>query len=219
MKRIRNLTVGGLITTMVLMIAFTSGAFGAANPSVLSPAARVQGLTLGQWHAEMWRVSLAIPASQDLGPYCYLGQIGNVGIGVSYSEIGSSECEMPVGMILYVLVIGSECSTGEPPPFYGGNEAELKACATSFISSNLQASVDGIPVQNIEKYAALSPLYQFTLPADNIVGIPAGTYDSVAYNTGFLLAPLSPGEHVVHVHSELPSYEWVYDWTYYITVK
>lgn len=224
MNKIRYILVSGLIVAMLLMTAFVISASSNANPAVMPPSARVQGLTLGEWQVEQWRADFAIPASQHpaLGnpwPNCYLERIGNVGLGVSYFESGSSECEMPAGMMLYVLVIGSECSTGEPPPFYGGNEAELIACALNFIPGNLQASVDGIPVRNIEKYTVLSPLYQFTLPEDNIMGIAAGTYDSVAYTTGFLLAPLSPGEHVVKVHGEFPSDDWIYDWTYYITVE
>jgi hypothetical protein len=121
-------------------------------------------------------------------------------------------------MMLYVPVVGTECSTVEAPPFYGGNEQELTACALGFPPSNLQASVDGLPVKNLESYTSLSPLYQLDLPEGNLLGVPAGSYDSVAYTTGFIVTPLSRGEHTIHVHGELGGGAYIYDWTYLITI-
>jgi len=223
MKITRILTVSLVITSMLLMTISIPGAQAAANPGVLPPTARVQGQALGEWGAELWRAILAIPTSQNpiIGnpwPTCYLERIGNVGISVTYGFSGSSECDMPVGMTLFVAVVGSECSTAEQPPYYGGNEEELQACVLQFVPENLEASVDGIPVRNIGDYTALSSLYQFELPAENILGAPAGSYDSVAYTTGFLLTPLSPGDHTIHVHGEIPNGGFVYDWIYQITV-
>ncbi len=223
MKITRIFSVSILIVSMFLLSAYAPPAQANANPAVLPPTARVEGMTLGDLGAKLWQAIFAIPADQNpllghLWPDCYLERIGNVGIGVGYGSSGSGACEMPVGMILYVPVVGSECSTAEPPPFYGGNEEELRACVLQFTPANMQASIDGIPVKNLDRYTALSPLYQFTLPENNVLGAPAGTYDSVAYQTGFVLAPLSPGEHVVHVYGEVPIFGFVYDWVYYITV-
>jgi hypothetical protein len=223
MKITRIFTVTLLIASMLLLTLSTSGAQAKEHPGVLPPTAKVQGLTLGEWGADLWRATFAIPASQHPGlgfPWsnCYLKQIGNVGLGVAYFYSGSSECEMPTGMMLYVPVVGSECSNIEEPTI-GGSEEELRACALNLAHDNLEASIDGIPIRNIENYTVLSPLYQFSVPEDNILGAPAGTYNSVAYTTGFLLTPLSPGEHTVHVHGEIPNGGgFVYDWIYQITV-
>jgi hypothetical protein len=223
MKITRVLSVSIMIVSMLFMSFSMPTAQASANPAVLPPSAKVEGLTLGDWGAKLWQALFAIPADQNplaghLWSTCYLDRIGNVGVGVGYGSSGSVDCEMPMGMTLFVPVVGSECSTAEPPPFYGGNEAELRACAIQFAPANLEASIDGIPVRNIEKYTAVSPLYQFTLPENNILGAPAGTYESISYQTGFLLAPLSSGEHVVHVYGEVPFVGFVYDWVYNITV-
>ncbi len=212
-----------LIAALVFMTVSNPTAQGAANPAVLPPTARVQGMSLGQWAAEFLRIFYEIPAAQHpaLGypwPNCYLERIGNVGLGVSYFNSGSSDCQMPVGMVLYVPVVGGECSTAELPPFYGANYEELRACILKFVFVNVQASVDGTPVRNIEAYAPLTPLYQLDLPDGNVWGAPAGTYFSVGHQYGFLLAPLSPGKHTIHVHGEVPDFDFVYDWVYHITV-
>ncbi len=224
MRAIKVLMISVLLATLLLINVPVQGARSAANPSVLPPTARVQGKTLGEWGAEQWRVEFGIPASVNpaLGnpwPTCYFDRIGNVAIGVGYAFSGESECEMPAGMFLYVIVIGTECSTAEPPPFYGANEEELRACAQTMAAfENIEADVDGVAIHNIEEYRAISPLYQFTLPSDNFLGALAGTYDSVAENIAFMLAPMSPGEHTIHVHGEIPTFGFFYDWVYNITV-
>ncbi len=221
MKRIRILTIGVMLASMLFMSLSTPRALGSVNPGVLPPDASVQGMTLGQWNAEVFRATYAIPASQHPGlgypwPNCYLERIGNVGIGVGYWNNGSHECEMPVGMMLYMTVIGAECSTIEPPPFYGGNEEELRACALTYSPRNLEASIDGIRVRNLEEYTALTPLYQIDLPEGNVLGVLPGTYDSIGYSTGFLLAPLSPGEHTIIISGELNDFGITLE--YHITV-
>ena len=223
MKKSRVLSASVLIAALLFMTVSIPTVQGETNPAVLPPTARVQGMTLGEWGAEFFRFFFEIPASQHpaLGypwPNCYLERIGNVGLGVTYFNSGSSECQMPAGMILYVPVVGGECSSAELPPFYGANEEELRACVMKFVYVNVQASVDGTPVRNIEAYAALTPLYQLDLPDGNVWGAPAGTYISVGKEYGFLLAPLSPGNHTIHVHGEVPDFDFVYDWVYHVTV-
>ncbi len=224
MRMLKVLTISVLVATLLLIYVPVQGALGAANPGVLPPTARVQGMTLGEWGAEQWRSEFGIPVSENpaLGnpwPTCYFGRIGNVALGVGYVFSGSSECELPAGVFLYVIVIGTECSTAEPPPFYGGNEAELRACLQTMAAfKNMTADVDGVTIQNIEQYRARSPLYQFTLPDNNLLGADAGTYNSVAENVAFMLAPMSPGEHTIHVHGEIQDGSFNYDWVYHITV-
>ncbi len=224
MKSIKVLMISVLLASLLLINVPVQGARSAADPAVLPPTARVQGMTLGEWGAEQWRAEFGIPASENpaLGnpwPTCYFDRIGNVGLGVGYVFSGSSECEIPAGMFLYVIVIGTECSTAEPPPFYGANEEELRACAQTMAAfTNMEADVDGVAIQNIENYRAISPLYQFDVPDGNLLGAPAGTYESVAENIAFMLAPLSPGEHTIHVHGEIPTLGFFYDWVYHITV-
>ena len=226
MKRTRILYIGVLIFALFATSFRTPIALGSANPGVLPPQARIKGLSLADWTVREYKAWLEIPASQHpaLGyPWssCYLDHIGNVGLGVPYFESGSSECTLPAGMFLYVTVVGSECSNAEAPPFYGGNEEELRECALTFVPHNLQASVDGIPIKNIGDYTTLSPLYQLNLPDDNILGAPAGTYNSIAYSTGFILTPMSVGKHVVDVFGEIyldGESIFTYNWTYNITV-
>jgi hypothetical protein len=207
MKITRILTVGMMIASILLMTVSISSAQGSVKPAVLPPTASVQGRTLGEWHGLFSQQYFSIPEAENPylhpGPNCYFARIGNVGLAPAGFESGSSDCQMPVGMMLYVLVVGSECSTVELPTI-GGDEKELRACALNFVPDNLEAFIDGNSVRNIGEYTALSPLYELTLLEGNLFRVPPGTADSVAFATGFLLTPLSPGEHTVHVHGEIP---------------
>jgi len=220
MKRLRVCLA--LTLAMLLVTVSVASAGGNANPGVLPPNSRVQGLTYGEWSARLMQSVFGLPLSENPAagaPWtgCYLERVGNVGLGVPFFGSGTFTCEMPVGTMLYLLVIASECSTLEPPPFYGSNEAELRACATSTAFADLQASIDGVAIQDVADYLVTSPLYQLTLPEGNVLGLPAGTGDSVAYGAFLMLAPLSPGQHTVHVHGAVPG-AFEYDMTYFITV-
>jgi hypothetical protein len=225
MKQLRIRTV--LMVTMALLLAITSfaGAKGGANPSVLPPKARVQGLTYGEWLAKWWEYVLTIPASQNpltggTGANCVFQRVGKVGLVVANSTLGEPiTCEVPAGIKLYLEVLGAECSTLEPPPFYGGNEAELHTCAQSFVPQDLDASIDGVAVNNLRKYIFTSPLYEFTLPEDNIFGVPAGTTgQSVGYGAYLMLAPLKPGKHTIHLHGAYPDLGYTADKTFDLMV-
>lgn len=213
MNRIRKLLISILAAVMLSTTVFIAGTQASRHPPVLPPEAKVQGLTLGEWVANFIIAEFGIPASENPGvgnpwPECYTDRIGNVGLGIAYFSSGESECEMPTGMFLYVPVVGVEC----------WDVPDLVGCALAYQPVNLQATVDSLPVQNIDQYAALSPLHQLYLPEGNIFDYPSGSYDAVAYATGFLLTPLSPGEHTVHVYGEVPFVDFTYEWTYHITV-
>ena len=226
MNRIRILSI--IVVTVVLLSGtiYIASARGNANPGVLPPNSRVQGLTYGEWLAKWWEYALIIPAAQNpltggTGENCVFQRIGTVGLVVANSTLDVPiKCEVPTGMMLYLEVLGAECSNLEEPPFFGGNEAELLACAQSFVPQDLQASIDGIEVQNLNKYIFTSPMYDFTEPEDNILGVPAGTTgESIGSGAYLMLAPLSPGKHTIHVQGTYPSLDYTADKTFDLTVK
>ncbi len=224
MKRMRFLIVGLIIAALLFMTAPIPAAQATINPGVIPPNARVQGMTYGEWQTMMWKALFAIPADQNPGlgaPWttCFIKRIGNVGIGVTFFlPTGTFECQMPSGMILFLPVIGSECSTLEPPPFHGDNEEQLRACAESFVPQDTFVSVDGVPLQNLEDYIFTSPVFEFTVPENNFLGVPAGTGQSVAHGLALMLTPLTPGKHTLVLQGAFPEFGFFYNWTYSITV-
>jgi hypothetical protein len=106
------------------------------------------------------------------------------------------------GTKIFVAAWTSECSTLEEFPFFGRDEAELRACARAVDAGIIRTDVtlDGnpVPVSEVE-----SGLLRLNLPGDNIFGAPAGTGPlSVAHGWVALLHPLTPGTHTITLHIE-----------------
>lgn len=224
MKRLQIRIAVVVAVVLLLVTVYIASAGGNANPRVLPPNSRVQGLTYGEWSAKWWQYVLSIPTPDNpltggTGNQCVYQQIGNVGLVAVDPLVGETiECQVPAGMMLYLDILSAECSTVEEPPFYGGNEEELHACASSFSFTDLQASIDGIAVQNLDQYIHLSPLFEFTLPEDNILSTDELVGESVSNGAHLMLAPLSPGEHTIYLHATIPSLEFTVDMNFDLTV-
>jgi hypothetical protein len=90
-----------------------------------------------------------------------------------------------------------------------GTFEQMQACARNFMDSatGLTAEIDGVPVQYLGLYRVESPNFTLALPADNIFGAPAGTYEPTASDGIFLmLTPLQPGTHTIRFHAQFPDH-------------
>lgn len=130
---------------------------------------------------------------------------------------------------IFFPVINAECSeveevaVGNPIP----TAEEMRACADFLIDhvTETEASIDGRPVNSQRIGRVQSPLFSFTLPEDNILGIEdPDPNPSLAVSDGFwlFLSPLSVGEHVIHFRGVAPFPEFGFTFetevTYFLTV-
>jgi hypothetical protein len=128
---------------------------------------------------------------------------------------------VPPGKAILFPIICAECSEAEGN---GSTDGELRACADGLIDhvTVVEASVDGVAVQHLDSYRVQSPLFQFTLPPDNVLGLDPGTTPSVSDGFWVILAPLSVGEHTIHFHAVAPFPEFDFTFevevTYHLTV-
>lgn len=225
MKKLHILSV--VVAAVVLLVGsvYIVSARGYMNPGILPPNSSVQGTTYGEWSVIWWQYVFSLPEDQNplvgaTGTSCAYERVGNVAVVVvdplSPEPI---ECEVPAGTILFLDILSAECSTLEEAPFYGGNEEELRTCAEGFVLDDLEATIDDQAIRNIEQYIHTSPLFEFTVPENNILGVEAGmTGQSVSNGAHLMLAPLTPGEHTIHFHASYPSMEFTVDTNYHIMV-
>jgi len=225
----RWLTVLAAVSLVVGLMAGAESRVWAASatPGIIPPNANPHGMTYGEWSARWWQWALALPVDQNpffdetgcahgangqLGPVWFLTGVINV------SGTAVRECTVPAGKMLFFPIINTECSTLEPPPFHGDNEAELRACANNFNVANVFAVIDGVTVRNLDRYVAVSPMFTFTLPPNNVLGVPAGTGQSVSKGYYLMLAPLSVGEHTIRFGGTFPDFNFTLDITYHLTI-
>jgi len=171
----------------------------------------VAGLSQGEWSARQWQwlVSFpneASPNADQTGARCGLGQSGPVFFLAGLVGPGPAEraCTVPAGVAILLPVFGAECSTLEPPPFFGRDEAELAACAAAAADTlpdpaRMEVLVDGQALGDLGRFRVATPVFTLALPEDNVFGTPAGVGSAVGDGYFIMLAPLPPVEHVVEL--------------------
>lgn len=197
---------------------------GAGNPRIAPPHSHAYGASYGEWAARWWQWALSIPADNHpfLGGDVLQGQTGHVVFLVGIFGGAEISLTIPPGTPLFFPIVNSECSTIEPDPFHGDNEAELRACAKGFIdhTSGLAAEIDGVAVENLSAYRHQSPVFTIApLPENNIFGLPAGS-TGLSVDDGYYLMvhPLSVGEHTIHFTGTFDDFGATIETTYHISV-
>ena len=61
----------------------------------------------------------------------------------------------------------------------------------------MRASINNVPLKNLEKYEVRSPLFNITIPEDNVFGSPPGTSGVIADGYWAFLEPLPAGKHKI----------------------
>jgi hypothetical protein len=202
------------------------------HPKVVQPDGVVFGMTYGDWSVAWWQWALAIPWSthpynDPTGANCLQGQSTSPVFFLVGGNDVTRHCTIPAGKTLVFPIINAECSTVEPPPFYGKDAIELRNCAAYWANAvgvdTLEFTIDGKRVKNLAHFRAQSPVFDFTMPLnDNMFGVPnvtAGT--SVSDGYWVIVEPLSPGHHVIHLeaaHIREPCPTCFQNATYHLTV-
>lgn len=121
------------------------------------------------------------PLTDQTGKNCGQKQNGPVWflLGTTGGQATRS-CSIAAGKSILFPVINSECSYSERPALK--TEADLAQCAKlqNAATTNLQVTLDGVNIQQLDKYRVTSPLFNLTIPANNVFGSPVGTTQAVA---------------------------------------
>jgi hypothetical protein len=201
---------------------------GNPNPGIIPSHARYGGLSLGEWNVRLWQwLDAHLAFTPDSPAFDYTG--ANLGVDQSgpvwfltlpAGPTSVREVTIPTGVALLVTV-GSGSIGGLPlnPPT--SLLPTLAEHALTDLVLNPELSIDGKPVNDLQSYAVVSPLFYFTLPEANAAGVPAGEYGPAVAN-GFtpLLAPLSAGHHVIHFSWDVAAGPFAGHWdeTYLVIV-
>jgi hypothetical protein len=170
------------------------------NFSIFPVDSKPYNLTYGEWSAKWWIWALSIPEENNpitdqTGEDCDINQQGPVWFLAG--TLGGSvtrECTIPPDKSILLSPLNIECSYAEFPTMK--TEQELRDCA-QWPNAAVEVSIDGINIQDIDKYIVRSPIFDVTLPENNIFGAPAGPTKAVSGGWWVLLRPLSPGNYQV----------------------
>ena len=206
----------------LLAVALTgSGLAQEATPTgalaVMPPDEPAYGASLGDWLARQFQWQISIPApvnpvTDPTGERCGLGQSGPVFFlapVMGEAPEASRTCVVPAGVAVLLPLFATECSTVEPPPYFGRDEAQLRACAAAEVDAfapedTMEVSLDGADVPNLGRFRVQTPPITVVFPPDNLYEIPPVVGTSLIDGYAVMFAPLSAGEHMLRFSFDLP---------------
>ena len=158
------------------------------------------GRTYAEWTARWWQWVLSMaktenPLVDGTAENCANNQSGPVWF-LAGTLKGSTErsCTIPADKAILFPVINFESSVAEGD---GTTDEELAARAKSEMDqiTNMQAMISGTNVNELKQYRIQSPPFNVTLPADNVLGLPAQTTKMISEGYWLFLKPLEPGNY------------------------
>jgi hypothetical protein len=197
------------------------------DPRVFPRDSHPYGASYGEWSARQWRWLFSLPATghpgfDETGADAGKGQSGPVWFLLSvFNATGSATrtITVPEGTALFFPIADNECSDVEAPPFYGADNAARRTCAQAFHYTGIAAELDGTALRGLEDHRVTSPPFSFTVPADNLLGVPAGTeVRSVSDGYFVMLKPLARGWHDLHFTGTIVEFGATINLTYRIRV-
>ena len=180
-------------------------------PTPFPPDTIQYNQTYGEWTARWWQWVVSVPedrnpSADETGENCDEGQSGPVWfLAGTFGGLNQRNCDIPADRSIMFPVMNAECSYAEYPDLR--TEAELRSCAVSANEgvTELMVAVDGraIDESQLRSYRIQSPLFELTLPENNIFGLPAGTTQAVSDGFWVFLPPLGPGQHEIHFRGSI----------------
>ena len=172
--------------------------------AVFSPNSKPYNLTYSDWTAKwtQWEYSMPEalnPAVDGTGKNCANNQSGPVWfVAGNFGGSVTRQCTIPSDKGILVPIINVLCDSATEPDL--DTEEELRACAKADqdLVIGKEITVDGVNIGNLDSYRFQSPLFNLTLPENNIAGIPPQTAKAVSDGFWILLEPLAPGNHEIH---------------------
>jgi hypothetical protein len=170
---------------------------------VFDSESKPYGISYSKWTSKWWQWAYSIPqninpAYDDTGKYCSEGQSGPVWfLTSSYKHPVDRFCSIPSGKSILFTILNSECSFAEFPNFK--TENQLRQCAKQMQDSvvSLQASINGTDILGLDKFRVQSPLFNFTLPKNNILELSPQTTSAVSDGNWVFLKPLPIGSYII----------------------
>jgi hypothetical protein len=158
------------------------------------------GRTYAEWTAKWWQWVLSIaktenPLVDDTGKNCANSQSGPVWfLAGTLKGPAERSCTIPADKAILFPVINFEASVAEGD---GTTDEELAARAKFEMDqiTNMQAMVNSTNVNELKQYRIQSPPFNVTLPADNVLELPAQTTKMTSEGYWIFLKPLEPGNY------------------------
>src|SRR5918999_126377 len=196
------------------------------NETMYSRDDKPFGRTWEEWTSKWWQWLLSIPKENNPG----IDTTGEkfdtnqndsdvVFLVGTFGGSAKRNYTIPASKSILFPIINFTTSYIEEPALK--TESELKSRAKRDIDDivNKGATIDGMEVQDIEKYRVQSSIFNVTYPENNVFELSSGTSRAISDGYWVFLKPLSPGMHNIHVVGSCSSGKTQVDVTWHLNVK
>ena len=167
---------------------------------LFAPDSNPFGRTYAEWTARWWQWVLSMakttnPLVDDNGKNCANNQTGPVWfLAGTLKGPAERSCTIPADKAILLPVINVEASAAEGD---GTVEEELAACVKFEMDqiTDMRAMISGTDINELKQYRVQSPLFDVTLPADNVLGLPAQTTKMMSEGYWLFVKPLETGKY------------------------
>ena len=209
-----------LVATAMLVLGSVSSVRAGDNPGVFPQRSHPYGESYGEWVVDWWQWALSIPADRNpltdpTGEFAGESQHGPVWfVAGTFGDSAERSYKVPVGKALFVPVFvwifgagAYDCNPSVPGVPCVVCDLKALAAANTAAAEVLEVTVDGVRVQNVQRYEASSPEpFSVRYPDNSVVGLPAGRYfPQVADGYWLMLKPLAKGKHDITIHVSAPN--------------
>jgi len=202
------------VVAMAAAMCMIAGSPAQAAPNdsgVVDASKRVAGFTAGQLLGEEWRQLLELPPNANplagTGDNCLsAGHEDKVLIvWTTAAPTPPTVCNVKPGTAVFFFALSGECSSVEPPPFFGATEEEQRDCAIEWFANpfnrEINLSLDGGPVVDIHQdpFRLVSPQGTTVFPEAPIFDATPGRATFVGSGWAATVRhSLRPGRHVIN---------------------
>lgn len=186
-----------------------------AQPEVFPPGSTPYGLSYGEWSAKWWQWLGSIPREQnpgldETGALCTLNQNTTepvVFLAGTFGGNAERTCTIPSGKSILVSPV-DVIFTFDDIPETSNTEDGLRDAAKRDMDINIKypiVKVNGELVPNLEDYRVKSPLFDITVPAENVISVmPNAVTQGVSDGIFVMLKPLPVGTHTIEFGGGAP---------------
>lgn len=194
--------------------------------NTLQPSASIDGRSQKDWSVDWWKYIYSIPADDSHPSYDQNGAKAGTGqvppvfyfVG-TFDESGEATRNVQIApnegyKYLFMPLINMQWDAVQLKTSYSDyvpdnlTKAQVKGFTQALTDTGLAenggslfASIDGVAVGNLEAHRQISDVFNYTLPANNLLGFPAGTITGSfadGFYLGINLAALPPEEHTIN---------------------
>lgn len=226
LTRIISSVIAATAVALCLALAAVEAHAQETNPGVCPNGSKYFGKYYGEWAAEWVKWAFApgmdkSPLLDETGENADVGQQGPMWfLAGNFGGVTVRTCTVPAGCALFLPIINNTwIGFPDDPPEDKVEENYRAAIAASTDSAvNLACEIDGVAVNNLQRYRVVSPVFSMRSKLMNDLGAEYKLFGPCATDGFYLmLRPLDVGEHVIHFHGE--NGDWSLDVTYNLTVE